>query len=530
MSPTSPTSFIHQFLIGGDYRAAFRAPRINRVHDWLRLVAFFNFAVAGTLMTRPDSLRAGAAVAGIVLVVPPLWRIVTRTEWHINLAHLVDFLTAALVGGLIAQSLLMAAVGMLAISLIGYALHDTPLRWNLAMLAVALGLTGVVWTLVDQIPGRTGIPDIIGLPLIGLYTLVVTLGAFTYQAARISILSRLGRAELNLSDALAVAPLMIALLDQEGTVTERTGRPDVVDRMLKGSNLREVVGDRVADRLLSADEHEFTATVGGRVYHGRISSMDHENGIGYSLAMVDITELEATRHRLQAMIASKDEFIASVSHELRTPLTAVVGFASAVYDGYETIKGKEARELLKVIVEQATDLSFIIDDLLVAARTESNTITVQANPVSLDSEVKTILRSINDTGVEFCLEPVTAIGDAHRIRQVIRNLVSNAQRYGGDRIQIITAPGDDTQVSLVVQDSGPPIPADVAATMFEPYGRSRRDGGLTASVGLGLTVSRRLVELMGGTLDYRHTGEWSQFVATLPRPEEAVSEHTTTGR
>ncbi len=516
MSFPPTRSFISRFLAGDDYRPVFRAPRINRAHDWLRLVAFLNFAIVGTVMTRPDWLRLAAAAAGLGLIAAPAWRLITRTEWQVNLAHLVDFLTAGLVGGLIAQNISMVAAGMMGIAVIGYALHDTPLRLNLTMAALGLAVAGAMWTLVGQVPGRAGIPDLVGIPLIGLYTAALTLGAFIYQAARISVLERLDRETLKLSDALEVAPVMVALLDYRGRVTERTGRPDVVGQVTEGSDLRDIVGDRMADRLLSGNEHGFTTTVDGRSYQGRISAMNHANGVGYSLAMVDITELEATRRRLQAVIASKDEFIGSISHELRTPLTAVLGFASAVYDGYDLMESGEAKDLLRVVVEQGTDLSFIIDDLLVAARVESDTITVQSSPVSLDLEVRTVLRSVKDTGVELCLEPVTVTGDAHRLRQVIRNLVTNAHRYGGSRVQIVTARGDDGRVALIVQDSGSPIPPEMAQTMFEPYGRSRRDGGLTASVGLGLTVSRKLVELMGGTLEYRHTGEWSQFLVTLP--------------
>ncbi len=520
MSSPPTRSFISRFLAGSDYRPVFREPRINRAHDWLRLVAFLNFAIVGTVMTRPEWLMPAAAAAGIGLVAAPAWRLVTRAEWRVNLAHLVDFLTAGLVGGLIAQNISMVVAGMMGISVIGYALHDTPLRLNLTMAALGLGVAGAMWILVGQVPGRAGIPDLVGIPLIGLYTAALTLGAFIYQAARISVLERLDRETLKLSDALEVAPVMVALLDHRGRVTERTGRPDVVGRVTEGSDLRDIVGDRMADRLLSGDEHGFTTTVDGRSYQGRISAMNHENGVGYSLAMVDITELEATRRRLQALIASKNEFIGSISHELRTPLTAVVGFTSALYDGYDVMESDEAKALLRVVVEQGTDLSFIIDDLLVAARVESDTITVQSNPVSLDSEVRTILRSVKDAGVELYLEPVTVTGDAHRLRQVIRNLVTNAHRYGGSRVQIVTARGDDGRVTLIVQDSGSPIPPEMASTMFEPYGRSRRDGGLTASVGLGLTVSRKLIELMGGTLEYRHTGEWSQFLVTLPETDD----------
>jgi signal transduction histidine kinase len=105
--------------------------------------------------------------------------------------------------------------------------------------------------------------------------------------------------------------------------------------------------------------------------------------------------------------------------------------------------------------------------------------------------------------------------DPRRLRQVLRNLVSNAHRYGGNQIFVDVA-SEESFVALQVRDNGSGIPDELQSRVFEPYQTAHERVGVTGSVGLGLTVSRQLARLMGGDLTYHRVEEWSVFRLTLP--------------
>ena len=113
-----------------------------------------------------------------------------------------------------------------------------------------------------------------------------------------------------------------------------------------------------------------------------------------------------------------------------------------------------------------------------------------------------------------------ANADPVRVRQIIRNLLANASRYGGPQIKVHIEEGDGHS-ELVISDDGPGIPLEDQERIFQPYERAHKRHGQPASVGLGLTVSRQLARLMGGDLYYKHGDGWSTFTLELPgrRPQ-----------
>ena len=234
------------------------------------------------------------------------------------------------------------------------------------------------------------------------------------------------------------------------------------------------------------------------------------------IAIADITERKAIEARLEQLLRSKDELIASVSHELRTPLTAVVGFAELLRDEQSILSPTDRSEMLASIASQGTDLANIVDDLLVAARVETDTLTMVRVSVDLWAQAAQVLEaSKQESLVPVSGDSVRAVGDPARVRQIVRNLVSNAFRYGGDQIQISIGQVD-SWARLEVRDNGPGIPEDQRDRIFEPYLRAHHAPGVTAAVGLGLAVSRKLGQLMGGDLTYRYQQEQSIFQLTLP--------------
>ena len=112
------------------------------------------------------------------------------------------------------------------------------------------------------------------------------------------------------------------------------------------------------------------------------------------------------------------------------------------------------------------------------------------------------------------------IADRLRVRQIVRNLLTNAHRYGGDDVRFTASPiARPGACSIQVRDNGPGVPEELAASLFEPYQRAHSLGIATEAVGLGLTVSRTLAESMGGALEYRREDGWSVFELTLPGME-----------
>ncbi len=231
----------------------------------------------------------------------------------------------------------------------------------------------------------------------------------------------------------------------------------------------------------------------------------------------DITERKAAEHRLLELIRSKDEFVASVSHELRTPLTAVIGFAELLRDADTDLSPAEQEEMVSSITEQASDISNIVEDLLVAARAEIDTLHVTQVPVNLRAQLAQVLETWRETPadqIEVVGEPVTALGDPGRVRQILRNLLTNAVRYGGDHVEV-RMHSKGSKAFVQVRDNGPGVPEQDRETIFEPYHQSHATPGRPGSVGLGLTVSRTLARLMGGDLTYHYENGTSIFKVTL---------------
>jgi PAS domain S-box-containing protein len=234
--------------------------------------------------------------------------------------------------------------------------------------------------------------------------------------------------------------------------------------------------------------------------------------------IVNLTDLRRSHQRLEELLSSKNEFIASVAHELRTPLTTVLGFAELLTDRELSVSPGERAEMIQSIVSEAADLTAIVEDLIVAARSENSDQTVAAVPVSLHAQIAQVIETY---GPDFATrwhitgDPVKALADPTRVRQILRNLVNNALKYGGDDLRI-TSVADGHSSLVLVSDNGPGIPREERDLIFESYKRAHNARGMTGSLGLGLAVSRKLARLMGGDLTYRYQNERSVFALTLP--------------
>lgn len=230
-------------------------------------------------------------------------------------------------------------------------------------------------------------------------------------------------------------------------------------------------------------------------------------------------ERQRAHEKLQELVYYKDEFVASVSHELRTPLTAVVGLSEELANlSPESFTPDELAEFHQLIAQQSREVAFIVEDLLVAARVEIETVSIDLQPVDLDAEVAATINGWPSEFGSMEFEPghVKVQADPTRLRQITRNLLTNAIRYGGRRVVVVTGTADERGV-VEVRDDGLGIDADDLERIFQPYERaSGVDAARPGSVGLGLYVSRQLARLMGGDLTCHREGGETVFRLTLP--------------
>jgi len=245
------------------------------------------------------------------------------------------------------------------------------------------------------------------------------------------------------------------------------------------------------------------------------------------VAVVDISEQAATEKRLQAVAESKRQLIASISHELRTPLTSVVGYTQLLLAPESGLSASERREMLSLVAASAQDLSFIVEDLVTAARYESKSLGLSCVPVNVGAQVAQVVAQVHATDahpIEVNAGSAEAMGDPARVRQVLRNLVVNALRYGGEWIRI-TATKDGPIVRLAISDNGDGVPPGDEQRIFDAYERGQGEPQQPGSMGLGLGISRDLARLMGGDLTYRRHNAETILELTLPAAENDPRDH-----
>ena len=229
----------------------------------------------------------------------------------------------------------------------------------------------------------------------------------------------------------------------------------------------------------------------------------------------DLTEVALARRQLEELVANKDQFIASVSHELRTPLTVVVGLAAELADNPEALSGPEVVEFASLIAGQANEVASLVEDLLTMARAEAGVLSIAPSDIELQATVGDVLAGLPadlTSRVSWHRSDSAPVhADPVRVRQIVRNLVTNAGRHGGPSIEVEVESG-----RVRVSDDGPAVPLSERERMFHAYERVHDQTGTPDSVGLGLTVCRRLSRLMGGDVTYRHDGSRSIFELSLP--------------
>lgn len=295
-----------------------------------------------------------------------------------------------------------------------------------------------------------------------------------------------------------------------GDITPYTDMPEVLGAVHEGSLARTTKGsfDEMAVGIEVGDG--WFGTVGFLRKHSTRAWSKRDAAFLRTIADIlgAYYERAQNRRHLEAIILSKDQLIASVSHELRTPLTAVVGLAEELGSDDGHIEEEERRQLISVIAQESREMADLVDDLLIAARSGDGQVLVFPERTDLSLLAANVAARVSvPSGVKLSVDdaPSPAFADPVRIRQIVRNLLTNAIRYGGTSVHVSFG-STDGFTYVDVFDDGPGIPDHDLEAIFEPYGRATASSVVPGSVGLGLTLSKRLAELMGGSLSYVASG------------------------
>lgn len=218
----------------------------------------------------------------------------------------------------------------------------------------------------------------------------------------------------------------------------------------------------------------------------------------------------------------KNDFVAMVSHELRTPLTSIAGFADALINGWRELPPAEVDEFLSYIHRQSIYLGDLVDDVLVIPRLEAGRLRFRPELFDLGNVVRDVaeLMAATDGGVNAFVSMPTGVvvdADPKRVQQVVRNLLENARKYGGEQVLVEGFTHGDHYI-IVVADNGPGVPDSSVEQIFEQFEQvSKGDARSSSGIGLGLPIARRLARAMGGEVWYeRRFPTGSRFCFSLP--------------
>jgi PAS domain S-box-containing protein len=287
----------------------------------------------------------------------------------------------------------------------------------------------------------------------------------------------------------------------------------------------------------------------GGVTHARVlvSLLRNADGRPYRLVGVveDINdqlrmeELDRAREAAEAANHAKNEFLSRMSHELRTPLNAILGFTQLMQmDAAEPLQQGQ-RDRTRQITQAGWHLLEMINDILDLSRIEAGSLRLDAAVLDLPPLLGRALSLVQHNATERGLsiaqhldpEALRVVGDATRVTQILTNLLSNAVKYNrvGGSVDIGTHSPEPGWVEIAVSDTGLGLTDEQRAALFQPFNRLGREHSGLPGTGIGLVISQRLAEMMGGSLRAEAVqGPGARFVLRLPAAgERPLAPHET---
>ncbi|MFZ4625931.1 MAG: PAS domain S-box protein [Rhodoferax sp.] len=277
-------------------------------------------------------------------------------------------------------------------------------------------------------------------------------------------------------------------------------------------------------------EHRIRCKDGGYKWILARGMVVNRTADGKPLRMIGIhTDITERKRAEQALLSArfeadranqaKSHFLTSMSHELRTPLNSILGYAQVME--HDASLAPAHQQHAGEILAAGYHLLQLIKDLLDLAKVEAGQIAISMEPVEVDAVVHDCLQQMaakaeaHHITLGYQAQPGAAVlADRTRLRQVLLNLLSNAIKYNreGGSVQIEVQAQDGQRLRLVVTDTGIGIPAARRAELFQPFNRLDADGSTIEGTGIGLSISRRIAGLMGGSVDVCSTpGVGSSF-------------------
>lgn len=239
------------------------------------------------------------------------------------------------------------------------------------------------------------------------------------------------------------------------------------------------------------------------------------------------SQVEEAELAAQQANAIKNDFVAMVSHELRTPLTSIAGFGETLEASWRELRPEEVDEFLSIITKQSHYLAELVEDVLVIPRLQAGRLRLYPETFDLGQLVHDVSELLFPAGQgrEASVSIPAGVrvhADPRRTQQVIRNLLENARKYGGDQVLVEGFPYGEHYV-VVVSDNGPGVPDDAVNLIFEHFEQlSKGDARSSSGIGLGLPIARRLARAMGGDVWYeRRFPTGSRFCFSLTITEAA---------
>lgn len=259
-----------------------------------------------------------------------------------------------------------------------------------------------------------------------------------------------------------------------------------------------------------------------RLWDGSVDTDDRILLVSTVLVVVLVVSRQALSIRENRALVEqqRSDLVSSISHELRTPLTSMVGFVSVLKDGQDLTRS-ERSEMMGVVADQAEYLARIVEDLLTFTQGGTDAVDLDVTEQRIQPLIENAIlaTSIDRNRVEVEVNPtLTALVDGSRIQQILVNLLSNADRYGGDQC-LVVASAVGSGLTIEVHDSGPGVPKKHEVVIWERFerGANRYNAGTPGS-GIGLAMVKSLAEAHGGRASYRRSNRLGGacFVVDLP--------------